>query len=172
MANINELIEKYFRAETSIADEIKLKQYFKSENIDPLHEQYRAMFLCFETEGDLKMPLETKNIRVFGRNLNKQFLLGSFSLSGIAAALILGFWFFQVDTNSDYARVNGQIIEDEYLAQEIANTKIRKVNKTLASAFQPIDQIALVKENLNSINVISKTRNKITEIKNTIQIKE
>ena len=150
MANINELFEKYFKAETSIAEENEIKQYFKSENVDPIYEKYRALFLCFETELNLKMPVENMNIKFSAQNNHKKFWLRGMSLSGIAASLILGFWFFSVDSNSDYAVINGSVVEDEYLVQ----------------------QIAFVKENLKSISAISKTRNKITDIKNTINFKK
>ena len=38
------LLEKYFEAETSIAEEQELKDYFNSSDVDPLLEQYKPLF--------------------------------------------------------------------------------------------------------------------------------
>ena len=38
------LLEKYFEAETSIAEEKELKDYFNSSNVAPLLEQYKPLF--------------------------------------------------------------------------------------------------------------------------------
>jgi hypothetical protein len=41
---IEKLIEKYFEAETTLAEEKELKAYFSSENVAPPLEQYKAIF--------------------------------------------------------------------------------------------------------------------------------
>jgi hypothetical protein len=41
---IENLLEKYFEAETSIAEEQELKDYFSSSNIAPTLEQYKPLF--------------------------------------------------------------------------------------------------------------------------------
>jgi hypothetical protein len=38
------LLEKYFEAETSIAEEKELKAYFSSDNVAPSLEQYKSLF--------------------------------------------------------------------------------------------------------------------------------
>ncbi|PRX54428.1 hypothetical protein [Flagellimonas meridianipacifica] len=44
---IENLLEKYFEATTTIAEEKILKQYFSQENIEPHLEQHRPMFNYF-----------------------------------------------------------------------------------------------------------------------------
>ena len=57
MENINNLLEKYFRAETSIAEEQQLKNYFSSTGVLPEHMQYQALFDTFSAEALQKMPV-------------------------------------------------------------------------------------------------------------------
>jgi len=45
--NIKSLLEKYFEAETTIAEENELRNYFSSTDVDPELEQYKPMFGYF-----------------------------------------------------------------------------------------------------------------------------
>ena len=51
MVNINDLLEKYFKAETTLAEENVLKTYFKSGKINPEHLIYKALFDEFAMES-------------------------------------------------------------------------------------------------------------------------
>jgi hypothetical protein len=58
---IEVLLEKYFEGETSIAEEIELKNYFSSPNVAPHLEQYQPLFGYFsmakEQKYTQKIPL-------------------------------------------------------------------------------------------------------------------
>ncbi|WP_310555828.1 hypothetical protein [Flavobacterium sp.] len=66
--NIEILIEKYFQAETSIAEEKELRSYFSTPNVAPHLEQYKAMFGFFtetkKQEFTQEIPLKTKKRNV------------------------------------------------------------------------------------------------------------
>jgi hypothetical protein len=66
---IEKLLEKYFNAETTIAEEKDLKLYFSSPDVAPHLEQYRSMFGYFSHQAEQKfdktIPLKTK--RHYGR---------------------------------------------------------------------------------------------------------
>ncbi|RDI58122.1 hypothetical protein [Flavobacterium glaciei] len=47
LAKIEDLLEKYFQGETSIAEENELRNYFSSSNVAPHLEQYKPIFECF-----------------------------------------------------------------------------------------------------------------------------
>jgi hypothetical protein len=61
---IEKLLEKYFDAETSIAEEKQLQLYFSSPDVAPHLEQYRPMFGYFAQAGTQRfektIPLKTK----------------------------------------------------------------------------------------------------------------
>lgn len=60
---IEQLVEKYFEAQTSIAEENELKVYFSSSNVAQHLQQYQDVFGYFKIEKkqqfNTKLPLET-----------------------------------------------------------------------------------------------------------------
>jgi hypothetical protein len=65
---IEQLLEKYFQGETSIAEENELKNYFSSLNVAQHLEQYRPMFGYFsqakEQQFQQEVPLQTRKRKV------------------------------------------------------------------------------------------------------------
>ena len=65
---IEDLLEKYFQGETSIAEENQLKEYFSSSNVAQHLEQYKPMFGYFsqvkEQKSTQEIPLKTQKRNV------------------------------------------------------------------------------------------------------------
>ncbi|WP_394774149.1 hypothetical protein [Flavobacterium sp.] len=65
---IEDILEKYFQGETSIAEENELKEYFSSSNVAQHLEQYKPMFGYFsqvkEQKSTQEIPLKTKKRNV------------------------------------------------------------------------------------------------------------
>ena len=65
---IEDIIEKYFQGETSIAEENQLKEYFSSPNVAQHLEQYKPMFGYFsqakEQKSTYEIPLQSKKRNV------------------------------------------------------------------------------------------------------------
>jgi len=65
---IEEILEKYFQGETSIAEENQLKEYFSSPNVAQHLEQYKPMFGYFsqakEQKSTYEIPLQSKKRNV------------------------------------------------------------------------------------------------------------
>lgn len=64
---IEQLVEKFFEAQTSIAEEKELKVYFSSSNVAQHLKQYQDVFGYFETEKKEQfkatLPQETKTLK-------------------------------------------------------------------------------------------------------------
>jgi hypothetical protein len=65
---IEDILEKYFQGETTIAEEKELKDYFSSPNVAQHLEQYKPMFGYFsqvkEQKSTQPIPLKTKKRNV------------------------------------------------------------------------------------------------------------
>jgi len=64
LQTIEQLLDKYFDGESTIAEEKDLKLYFSSPNVAPQLEQYKPLFGYFANEGkqqfDKPLPLKAK----------------------------------------------------------------------------------------------------------------
>jgi hypothetical protein len=101
--NIDKLVEKYFEATTTVAEEKAIKAYFANEEVAPHLEKYTPMFAHFANtrKEEYTKPLSIKAKR------NKPMWLS------IAAAVVLlfGVYFLQPKNES---------LENEYTQEEIA----------------------------------------------------
>ena len=65
LVKIEELLEKYFEATTTVAEEETLRTYFSQKDVAPHLEQYTSMFQYFskakEERYTKQVPLKTKN---------------------------------------------------------------------------------------------------------------
>jgi hypothetical protein len=79
LANIEQLIEKYFDGETTLAEENELRTYFSSSTVAPHLEQYQTLFQFFvrEKEAQFSPSLSQKT-------KNKKQMIGL----GLAASLV------------------------------------------------------------------------------------
>ena len=79
LANIEKLLEKYLDAETTIAEEKKLKNYFSSENVAPHLQEYQELFGYFSTNKNERF---TKTIQLKTQKTNWKWL-------SVAASIVL-----------------------------------------------------------------------------------
>lgn len=79
LANIEKLLDKYLNAETSIAEENELKNYFLGDNVAPHLKEYQALFGYFAAS---KSERFTKTIQLKSQKMNWKWL-------SIAASVVL-----------------------------------------------------------------------------------
>jgi hypothetical protein len=98
--NIEELIEKYNNAETSLKEEAQLKAYFTSDTVAPHLEHYKPLFHHFSKS---KQEQYTKDVSL---NTNKTKLYQWISVAAVAV-LMIGFfipnWNSGPKTLADYS---------------------------------------------------------------------
>jgi hypothetical protein len=168
MDKMNELIEKYFRAETSLTEENELKHYFLAGKVLPEHEPYRALFEAFDEELHETVDSSSKK-KIQFQHYTKRFWIQTISISGIAATLLLAFWFMWSQQNNDFAIMRGKRINNQEYAQQYARAKFEKVNEALAKSIEPMESIKKVREGIKPVQKINETRELMKEIKNKLQ---
>jgi len=150
MERINELLEKYFKGETTLAQENELKQYFTSNKIvEAEHEAYRALFVAFGEEKKETAPISLSGALV-PQHKPRRFWIKTFSYSGIAATLLLALWIQRPQQENDYAIINGRRIDDPQYAQEYAEKKLNAVHEMVQNGLKPLRDVEILKKNIRN----------------------
>jgi len=171
MEKINELLEKYFRAETSLAEENELKIYFSGSTVAKEHEVYIPLFNAFITEKQQKPDIESIKSALLKQQSTKRLWMKSFIYSGMAATILLFLWIQRPVTTENYAIVSGNKIEDSEYAQQYAEKKLNRVNQILKNTMEPMQSLKTIKRSLRPMQKINETREQLNEIQQKIQFK-
>jgi hypothetical protein len=171
MEKINELLEKYFRAETSVVEENELKNYFSGSNIADEHEVYVPLFKVFIIEQQQKLNVESLKRILPKQQSTKRLWIKSFIYSGMAATILLFLWVQRPVTTENYAIVSGNKIENSEYAQQYAEKKLDKVNQILKNTMEPMQSMQTVKRSLRPMKKMNETREQLNEIQYKIQFK-
>lgn len=171
MDKINELLEKYFRAESTLAEENELKNYFSGTQIAPEHKVYCALFEAFNQEQRVTanfVPMKVKSKQTNSKRLWIQMI----SFSGIAAALLITFMIVRPQSRNDnYAVMYGNRIEDSEYAHKYVQDKLTKVNDILTKSMKPMQNFDKVRKGLLPVSKIGETKKRINDLQNKIQYK-
>ncbi len=121
LANIEKLLEKYENAETTIAEEIELKNYFSNGNVAPHLKEYQAIFGYFSTS---KNERYTKTIQLNSQKKSWKWLT-------VAASVVL-----LVSVYNGYENIQQRKAERVYaetiVALELLSTNLNKGNVAIA----------------------------------------
>jgi hypothetical protein len=140
------LLDKYFRAETSIAEENELRDYFSSSDVSPSLEQYKPIF------GDLtleKVPQFDQEIQLKSRNRN---WLGLSVAATVVVLLGIGAFGYFNYYNADQDQNLGTYDDPEVAFKETQKA-LSKLSTNLNTGFESMQYI---KEYENSKNLIFK----------------
>jgi hypothetical protein len=170
MEKMNELLEKYFRGETTLDEEKELKQYFTTGNVASEHELYRSMFITFGQELKQKAKSPLKKVLPKQRGVTRIWIK-TFAYTGIAATILIALWIQRPQQSENYAIVAGNRIEDSEYAQKYAEKKLNKVNEILKNSMRSMKSMETVRHSLQPMQKVADTRRKLEEIENNIQFK-
>ncbi len=143
---IEKLIEKYFEAETTLAEEKELKAYFSSENVAPPLEQYKPIFgytaQAKQEQFTAAIPLKAKN---------RNYILWLSVAASVVVLLGVGFFTFN--------HYNQPITEDfgTYDDPEVAFRETQKALEMISlSVNEGIESMHYLSEYEQSKNIIFK----------------
>ncbi|UOB18215.1 hypothetical protein [Abyssalbus ytuae] len=118
LANIEKLLEKYFEAQTTLAEEKILQIYFSQDNVAPHLEEYKSMFNYFSNAKKERftkqVPLKTK----------KNNYLKWISVAAVAVLTIAVYFNYNKPANS---------LEEAYTQKELESAQ--KALKLFAANF-------------------------------------
>lgn len=121
LANIEKLLEKYENAETTLAEEKALKNYFSSGNVAPHLQEYEIVFGYFSTSKNERF---TKTIQLNSQKKSWKWL-------SVAASIIL-----LVSVYSGYQNIQQRKAEKVYAetigALEMLSANLNKGNVAIA----------------------------------------
>lgn len=152
--NIDELLEKYWNAETSTAEEELLKIYFHSDDVESHHESFKPLFQFFREEKEMAY----KKSLVFEKVVNTPARIFSLSRKwiGIAATLVI-LISAGIYLQNDYTRnseVQFQSVEDPELALQatldalaLISGKLNKGTDAVEKNVRYTDKMKIFKSN-------------------------
>jgi len=150
MERIDKLLDKYFKGETTLAEEAELKQYFANGNIAPEHKPYSPLFQAFGQELQQKSTAPVKKVLPMQQTGRRMWVRALF-YSGIAASLVLAVWIQCPRQEEDYAIIRGRRIDNPEYAQRYAEKKMNDVNEMLQHRLKPLRDAEALKENLRNV---------------------
>ena len=147
---IEDILEKYFQGETSIAEENQLKEYFSSSNVAQHLEQYKPMFGYFSQAKEQK---STQEIPLQSKKRNVAWL----SIAASAVVLLgIGTYFF-LSEQKDTTAVASQTELGTYQDPEEALKATQKALALLSNNVNVgIESVQYIKEYEQSKNKVFK----------------
>lgn len=121
LANIEKLLEKYENAETSIAEEKALKNYFSSNNVAPNLLEYQSLFGYFSTSKNEQF---TKTIQLNSQKKSWKWL----SVAASIVLLVSVYTGYENNQQKKAERVYAETID----ALELLSTNLNKGNVAIA----------------------------------------
>jgi anti-sigma-K factor RskA len=121
LANIEKLLEKYLNAETTIAEEKELKNYFLNSNVAPHLLEYQELFGYFSTSKNEQF---TKTIQLNSQKPNWKWL-------SIAASIVLLVSVYTGYQNNQQRKAE-KVYEETKLAFNMLATNLNKGNVAIA----------------------------------------
>jgi len=169
-SKIDQLLDKYWDAETTVEEEKQLSLYFNGGAVDPDHEAYKDMFQLFRNNALQKMEgtlyidqklikahdAKAKKLRIFRFRKLLQF-------AAILSFLVAGYFIFQQNTSNIFSQSSEAIyagkyteIDDEEMTQEAYEiTKeallflTGKLNKSQNEVNQNLNKVKKVTQIIN-----------------------
>lgn len=143
LTNIEQLIEKYENAETSLAEEQQLKEYFHQENIPAHLQEYKALFNYFDKS---RTERYTKTLPLKPSKSNWKWV-------SVAAAVVLLFSVYSINNS-------GKLSEEELQEAELAYVETQKAFQLISQNLNKGSNVAIA-----GLQEFEKAQNKVFKTK-------
>ena len=125
LSNIEQLLEKYQNAETSLQEEATLKNYFSEGNVAPHLQEYESMFNYFAIS---KSEISTKPIQLNPKKkTNWKWLSVAASVALLVSVYIGNGYLKEQEARAQYAEVMSTL--------KMLSTTLNKGNEAVASLY-------------------------------------
>jgi hypothetical protein len=121
---IEQLLEKYLSAETSIQEEGTLKSYFLSGNVAPHLQEYESMFSYFAIS---KAETSEKSIQLNTKKTNWKWLSVAASVAILVSVYIGNGYLKEQEAKAQYAEVMSTL--------KLLSTNLNKGNQAMANLY-------------------------------------
>lgn len=143
--SIDELLEKYWAAESSLEEEAFLKSYFEQENIADEHRAYASLFrdddqlnqLDDKFDRELFMRIEREERSNSGNGI---WRLVSYAAS-IALLVAIGWWITDQNAQSSEFSYSKDTYEDPQVAYEEVREQLLFVSNLTRKGTEPVSHI-------------------------------
>jgi hypothetical protein len=121
---IEKLLEKYFEAETTLAEEEQLKEYFSGDKIAEHLSEYRSYF------GYLKEAPKDKSIKTIELPIERRFNMKFISIAASVLLMVSVFSYQQYQYNQEVAA--REAFDKTQKALQLISQNLNKGNKAIA----------------------------------------
>ena len=170
MEMMNELLEKYFRGETTLTEERELKRNFITGNVAPEHEIYRALFEEFKQEKTETANAPLKKVIPEQRKI-KRIWFQTFAYTAVAASLFLLVWIQFPQATEDFAVIDGKRIENQEYVQRYTEKKLNKVSNILARSMEPMRSFKKVRQDMEPLQNVRDIKAQMNAIQSKLNNK-
>jgi hypothetical protein len=121
---IEKLLEKYLNAETSLQEEVTLKNYFSKGDVAPHLQSYTAMFSYFNLS---KEERSTSTIQLKTKKTNWKWLSVAASVTLMISVYMGGSYYQEQKAKAQYAEVMSTL--------KLLSTNLNKGNEAMANLY-------------------------------------
>ena len=141
---IEELLNKYWNAETSLEEEEQLRTYFNGRNIPEQFNEAAALFRYFSANKKKELSDVSFNktvlskVKAGGKGKMRSLVFNSLRIAAGISVLVVAFWF----VHQEVRQSDPQEIEDTYNDPKLAFEETKKALRMISRSFGNAEQQA------------------------------
>ena len=153
-------LNKYFNGETSTAEELQIRQYFRSGKVADEHKAYKPLFAYIDEEIEAQKEAEKpkKRLVIFPKRTMFYYI----SAAAACALILLGISLFNTTQQNDFrclangsfAIVNGVCVTDAQVVRTLAFQAMQEVSVSVENHFAEQNAEELMRRQLRELGSI------------------